>query len=958
MAATGALKERIQLLQAAQARATATGKELKPEVQAELDSYTKQGLISGPGNAATKESENTAAFLATRLAGGLAKLKQVKGGDSPSLGAEMVRGVFGDTAANYVTGDDRQRVEAAQSDMLDAALTLGTGAAYNAEQLIGYRKAYFPQLGDSESTITDKRERLSLLLGAARLKAGAASPEIDAALKAAGFTVPDEKPKGGDQASAGVTGAVSPGANPPGAPPASDSPPPANADAGGTVQFNDEAAPKMANAMNLTDDQWATFKARAMAGATADELKGLATGFGRAPDEAGMKNIAGIASFYANEKNRTIPLAISYQRDELKPVDPKDGATGAVVRGAANVGSVGLVNKLGAVADTVSGDGTYAENLDRRAGYDLYDEQNHPLARVAGQVGAGVAIPSSAAGAARAAGIAAVRAGEAPAAARLIAARTFATRTAAEAAGFSGAYSFNQSQEDLPQRLAGAGASAAVGGLVGGGMAYGGSRIAQVLRARAAARGTPVMNEGQAALAAAGRQDIIPFPADVAGPGVRRLTAAVSQTMGGAGPIRAGAEATQNSAEAVRNRVAASIGAPQGVEEAGETARAGVNAFIARTGQRIGRIYDAAAEAGGRAQVDTPEARRVLDQELAPVLESPVQGPGVPILQGLRDALEQPQTVRGLREARSQIREQFENAGLRGSNLERIANRVVDAANDDLVNGLRAQGLDNAARQYRVADRMWRERLATIDDQLTPIVGDASGPGMKSGEQIVQGLKSAMAGNNRRFAGFINALPPQEQGIVRASLIQRLGRATKGNQDQEGEVFSLGTFLTNWDEIGERAKVTLFGAEGRAALNDLAIYANQSKQSQKYANTSNTAGAVSNLSAIWNFTSLGTALAAENVGARLLAWPRFARWLARAPRQINPAAQQAYVARLSRVARAEPAIANEVIDLQRRLTEAFAASPTRLAAEKRSDEGAPIQGDARQQNSPTEGAQP
>jgi len=60
--------------------------------------------------------------------------------------------------------------------MLDAALTLGTGAAYTKEQLEGYRTSYFPQLGDDEQTIKAKAQRLNNLVEAAYSKAGRAAP--------------------------------------------------------------------------------------------------------------------------------------------------------------------------------------------------------------------------------------------------------------------------------------------------------------------------------------------------------------------------------------------------------------------------------------------------------------------------------------------------------------------------------------------------------------------------------------------------------------------------------------------------------------------------------------------------------------------------------------------------------------------------------------------------------------
>lgn len=142
----------------------------------------------------TTEAENTASFLATRVQNGLNQLNEVTekkpGAAKPEILPEIARNFpyFGnDTAANIVTSADRQQVEAAQLDVLDAALTLGTGAAYTKEQLNGYRRSYFPQIGDDEKTVAAKRERLGTLLEAARVKAGRAAPMIDEALAKAGL---------------------------------------------------------------------------------------------------------------------------------------------------------------------------------------------------------------------------------------------------------------------------------------------------------------------------------------------------------------------------------------------------------------------------------------------------------------------------------------------------------------------------------------------------------------------------------------------------------------------------------------------------------------------------------------------------------------------------------------------------------------------------------------------------
>ena len=128
------------------------------------------------------ESERTAGYLTTRLQNSLQQYQQVLGENPnaalPNLKAEVIKGVTrSDYLKNLATPESRQRVEAAQLDMLDAALTMATGAAYTREQLESTRSTYFPSLGDKPATIKDKAVRLDKLLKeAAMTKAGRAAP--------------------------------------------------------------------------------------------------------------------------------------------------------------------------------------------------------------------------------------------------------------------------------------------------------------------------------------------------------------------------------------------------------------------------------------------------------------------------------------------------------------------------------------------------------------------------------------------------------------------------------------------------------------------------------------------------------------------------------------------------------------------------------------------------------------
>ena len=57
----------------------------------------------------------------------------------------------------------------------------------------------------------------------------------------------------------------------------------------------------------------------------------------------------------------------------------------------------------------------------------------------------------------------------------------------------------------------------------------------------------------------------------------------------------------------------------------------------------------------------------------------------------------------------------------------------------------------------------------------------------------------------------ISALPMQERREVSAALLQRLGRATPGQQNAMGDAFSTETFLTNLSRMSPQARQTLFG---------------------------------------------------------------------------------------------------------------------------------------------------
>lgn len=142
------------------------------------------------------EGEKKTATLAGRLEQSLTDLQKIEEQNPKALSPEVTPSLLQSGLLSYIPGaemiagkissSDRLRAEAAQLDALDAALTLGTGAAYTREQLRGYSKAYFPQIGDTPDVITEKNARFANIVRLARSQAGAAyvPPAQDSSLTA------------------------------------------------------------------------------------------------------------------------------------------------------------------------------------------------------------------------------------------------------------------------------------------------------------------------------------------------------------------------------------------------------------------------------------------------------------------------------------------------------------------------------------------------------------------------------------------------------------------------------------------------------------------------------------------------------------------------------------------------------------------------------------------------------
>jgi len=175
------------------------------------------GLAPIPGGPADPardkptEAQQKASTLVTRIAGGFQDIENVlsKSPEAQAPGiVETMRGGLSPVGimapvTRKIAGEERRMVYDAQLDVLDALLTLGTGAAYSPQQLEAQMGAYFPQYGDTQKEADAKNNRMRRMIEAAKVNAGPLAPNLDELLVK--FQLPSEAGQQGAGPSITVT---------------------------------------------------------------------------------------------------------------------------------------------------------------------------------------------------------------------------------------------------------------------------------------------------------------------------------------------------------------------------------------------------------------------------------------------------------------------------------------------------------------------------------------------------------------------------------------------------------------------------------------------------------------------------------------------------------------------------------------------------------------------------------
>ena len=222
--------------------------------------------------------------------------------------------------------------------------------------------------------------------------------------------------------------------------------------------------------------------------------------------------------------------------------------------------------------------------------------------------------------------------------------------------------------------------------------------------------------------------------------------------------------------------------------------------------------------------------------------------------------------------------------------------------------GLSAENAFNRANNYYSAG------LDRINTALA-VVNDANSP-----EKAYYGLtKMASA----RGAGadvntlqrVMRSMPQEQRDDFVSSVVNRLGLPTKSAAGANPDNFSVGTFVSNYADLADKAKEVLFGPAGteqREALDSLARVANSVKNVERLGNPSGTARQIE-----WGAIGAGlvaqplataAVLASNYLGAGALMSPRLTRWLVGMQGVQSKPAMALQVARLKVLTDAQPGL--------------------------------------------------
>ncbi|KRG63899.1 hypothetical protein ABB26_09970 [Stenotrophomonas humi] len=194
---------------------------------------------------------------------------------------------------------------------------------------------------------------------------------------------------------------------------------------------------------------------------------------------------------------------------------------------------------------------------------------------------------------------------------------------------------------------------------------------------------------------------------------------------------------------------------------------------------------------------------------------------------------------------------------------------LYGALSADMEQAVKATGNPKAVQTFEAANKHhadYIQRLERIETVLN----------RNGGEDIYNAATRGLKEGATMLREVMRSLPVEDQKLVSSVFIRRMGRAVGSQQDADGSLFSMNTYLTNYANMSPQAKQVLFKNYGPEFAENMETIAKATSKiregSQVFANPSGTArqGALIGQVA-GTLSSAGAAAATGNTGVAMLA---------------------------------------------------------------------------------------
>ena len=934
------LKERISLLQEAEAQAIARGKTLKPEAQAELDRYRTQGIVKTAPNESSLARDNLRADAIAKIKLARSLRDRSKNQYFTTGAGSNIAGLFQGSPAYDVARDTETLKNAgALQRIMEMARDNG-----GKNPLTPLSNSDFQALASSLSNLdpgqSDEQYQKNLdvvenLYRRAYQSAGGGDLEAEISGK------PADKNNGG----ASIGGAANPNGTPPN-PPAGGPPDETGKYAGADIQMHMDS-PENAQGYRFTPTQETALREYLTGGnATPEGYGRMMTAFAAAQgvnvDDAYTQNAtANGAKLIEAAKAGKLADGMSYNqsdkdyRDRLLAEQDKkplgDMATGQLLTSGATAGlNDEMSGVVGGAKSFLEGNGFeqgYRHDRDTvRAIRDRAYEKRPIISGATEMLGA-LVTPG---------GISneVMRGGT-------LAERIAAGAKAGGRQGIAAGYGYGEGAGDS---IKGAAIGGATGALIGGALPLAGKGLSAAY-GRFAGKSDQAVADALPVIAA-GKAENVPVSRAMIDPYIQnKVTATQATTLGG--PVidrglKKTSDAIQTGVDAL-GRGGTPLSEPS---IAGQVVRNAAERYIKTSGAVARRSYDKAERLAGDIKVPAQEMGQEIGSIISRLSETPGTNAGeINFLKTIESDLGKNLSIGALRRMRTQLRQRIAKGELSFGEDEARVLGIMDAAGRDITNGLTNAGKADAARAFQTADTAYRQRMDFINGTIQKLIGRRNDSVTPEATFARFKAMATPKGGEANLGRMINQMEPDEAADIAATLANQLGRNNKKN-------FTTAQLVTQVESLSPAARVHIFGKDGAESLSNLvtlakshdAIYSKLNHSRSGVATVGNlyrsaiatafgvgaTMGANTGTGLAATVATMGTLGARDVISARALMSTRLTRWAKAMP--TTQEAIQNHIARLSTIAAREPAISGDVISLQNYLAAKFSESPSRAAA--------------------------